>query len=105
MSLDCKRGIEEKCPYLKNCTSDETDDIRIINSQIPYQIYSMSKNWTDTTKTWVNGRIYSCQPRNSRKARNIDLTENENFYGRDAKELRKEILEEVQNAIKKLERR
>jgi len=103
MSLDCKQGLKYGCHYLEGCISDETDNLILTTPTNPHLIYVRSKDWSDTTKTWIfDETIYSCQPRSYRRARNMDIATEKTFFGRDTNEVKRKTLENVQKMISKL---
>ena len=103
MSLECKQGIEYGCPYRKECESNEPMNICSINPQTPLLIYTCAKNWSNTTLTWANkDSLYACHPENSRRKRNIEIMHLETFYAEDAKQIRDNVLKEVQETINRL---
>lgn len=106
MSLKCEQGIEYGCPYFKECESNRPLDLNIANPQNPHLIYSRAKGWSNTTLTWADkDNLYSCHPENLIRKRNIEIISRETFYEKDAKQIRKKVLEEVQETISGLKER
>jgi hypothetical protein len=103
-NLGCEQGIEYNCPYREECDS-KAGVISSINPHNPHRIYSFSKNWTNTTKTWMeDGSLYVCQPQNSRRERNIEIMHRETFYEKDTKQIREKVMEEMLETISELKK-
>lgn len=105
MSEKCKQGIEYGCPYKTECGSNRPLNISITDPNNPHLIYSRSKDWSDTTLTWVdNESLYACHPENLMRKRNIEMMFGETFYEKDAKQIREKVIEEVQETINGLKK-
>lgn len=102
MSEDCGNALDYNCPFSMECNSESAHFIST-NPLNPHLIYIRSKNWSESTKTWSDKKgIYSCQPKENRRKRNIELMSGETFYEKDAKKIREGGLKESLNAIKGL---
>jgi len=102
MSIACKQGIKYQCPHMVDCESNG-EVTSFTNPENPHLIYTRSKTWSSTTRTWADREnIYTCQPKNERRRRNFELIQGETFYEQDRKKVRHETFKEAKVAIEKL---
>jgi hypothetical protein len=102
MSKKCRAGEDYGCPYLSDCNSDR-GIITSVNPNNPLSIYCTSRTWSDATKTWADKTsLYSCQPENLTRQRNMELMLGETFYEQNVKNEKMKVSKDILKGIEEL---